>query len=145
MRIAASRHDPDCRVERRNFTWALHRHLERTNEERWEYLTPRYDQRELTDAEFAAGASPHSAPMIDLVIRWNSREPHPSFAVEAKVLVVSKVGSYKPWDTVHDYVSDGMKRFVDGKYARGLPTGAMVGYILSGTPAEPGGQHQRKD
>jgi hypothetical protein len=74
--------------------------------------------------------------MIDLVVRWHYREPEPSFAIEAKVLVISRVGSYKPWDTVHDYVANGMKRFVDGKYAGGLPTGAMVAYVLSGTTDE---------
>jgi len=120
----------------RDYTWALIRHLERTDVDRWEYLSPRYDEKALTDAEFAAGKSPHSAPMIDLVVRWHYREPEPSFAIEAKILVNNRVGSYKPWDTVHDYVADGMKRFVDGKYAGGLPTGAMVAYLLSGTPDE---------
>jgi hypothetical protein len=120
----------------RDYTWALIRHLERTNVERWEYLSPRYDEKALTDMEFAAGKSPHTAPMIDLVVRWHYREPEPSFAIEAKVLVASGVGAYKPWDTVHDYVAEGMNRFVDGKYAGGLPSGAMVAYLLSGTPEE---------
>jgi hypothetical protein len=71
-----------------------------------------------------------------MVVRWHYREPEPSFGIEAKILVASKIGSYKPWDTVDDYVAQGMKRFVEGKYGASLPTGAMIAYVLSGTPTE---------
>jgi hypothetical protein len=130
--------DPGRRLEwrERDFTWALIRHLERIREDRWEYLVPRYDSTHLSDEDFAQGASPHGAPIIDLVVRWHYREPLPHFAIEAKVLVSRLVGNYAPGRTVGDYVSKGMNRFVDEEYGMGLPAGAMIGYILSGTPAE---------
>jgi hypothetical protein len=120
----------------RDFTWALIRHLERIQEDRWEYLAPRYDETHLSDEDFAEGESPHRASIIDLVVRWHYREPQPHFAVEAKILVMHTIGNYKPARSVEEYVLKGMKRFVEEEYAAGLPAGAMVGYILSGTPAE---------
>jgi hypothetical protein len=120
----------------RDYTWALIRHLERIQEDRWEYLAPRYDLTHLSDEDFAAGKSPHGAPIIDLVVRYNHREPHPHFAIEAKVLVTRMVGNYAPGRTTEEYVAKGMKRFVDEEYGAALPAGSMVGYILSGTPAE---------
>jgi hypothetical protein len=99
----------------RHFTWALVRHLEQVREDRWEYLSPRYDAPHLSDEDFADGNSPQEASLIDLVIRWNYREPEPHFAVEAKILVSSMVGNYAPGRTVKEYVASGIKRFVDGK------------------------------
>jgi hypothetical protein len=118
----------------RHYSWAFHRHLEQLCRQHNLPYSPRYDPPLLTDEEFAAGASPHDAPLLDLLIRWHHQEPDLYFGIEAKILVTERVGSYKPWDTVDSYVSEGMHRFVVGKYAARMPAAAMIGYILAGAP-----------
>ncbi len=118
----------------RDYSWILLRHLERLCRRRNLPYSPRYDPPLLSDDEFAAGASPHQAPLLDLLIRWHHLQPDLYFGIEAKVLVTKKFRSYKPWDTIDAYVSKGMNRFVVAKYAALMPAAAMVGYVLIGNP-----------
>jgi hypothetical protein len=120
----------------RNYTWALVRHLEKIREDRWEHLSPRYDQRPLSDEDFAAGESPHGANLIDIAIRYNHKEPDPHLPVEAKVVCTTTVGNYKPGACATKYIKEGMQRFTSDHYGPGIPLAVMIGYIISGTAPE---------
>ena len=50
------------------------------------------------------------------------------FAVECKRLRVTTGSGFK--HLADKYVEDGMRRFVDGKYASNLPCGGMLGYVM---------------
>ena len=53
------------------------------------------------------------------------------FAFECKRLnVVNRAGRRR--SLAPEYVQDGMMRFVEGKYARGLDQGGMLGYVMDG-------------
>jgi hypothetical protein len=122
--------------EERHYSWALVRHLEALCLEQNLSFSPRYDLHELTDEEFAAGESPKSAPLLDVCVRWHQHIPEVRFAIEAKILVVKTHGSYYPKGCRDEYVDEGMKRFLEERYARQMPAGAMLGYILEGTADE---------
>lgn len=122
--------------EERHYSWAVVRHLENLCCEQNLSFSPRYDLQELSDEEFAAGKSPKSAPLVDVCLRWHQHIPEIRFAVEAKILVVRTVRSYRPGKSVDDYVEKGVRRFLDEKYARSMPAGAMIGYVLNGTAVQ---------
>jgi len=122
--------------EERQYSWAVHRHLENLCLEQNLSFSPRYDLHELTEDDFAAGVSPKTAALLDLCIRWHQHIPEVRFAIEAKILVVKTRGSYYPGGCRNEYVNKGMKRFFEGRYGQGMPSGAMLGYILDGTAAE---------
>lgn len=50
------------------------------------------------------------------------------FAVECKRLHVKTQSGFK--HRAAEYVSQGLQRFVDGKYGEGLPCGGMLGYVM---------------
>lgn len=54
------------------------------------------------------------------------------FAFECKRLNVSANGRHK--SLAHEYVVDGMMRFVTDKYAAGLHQGGMIGFVMDGDP-----------
>jgi len=122
--------------EERHYSWALVRHLEDICLKRNLPFSPRYDPIELSDQEFAAGESPKSSPVLDICVRWRHNIPEIRFAVEAKILVTRTVGNYRPRRTVEEYVSEGVCRFLSGKYAREMPSGVMLGYVLVGRTSE---------
>jgi hypothetical protein len=122
----------DASWRERHFSWALNEHLEAICREHDSPLSPR-DERRLLDANgFADGDDPDQAPRIDLVVRYHNVPSDVYFGIEAKILVDKCIGNYSPKRTVIEYVEEGMKRYVDDKYASHLPCGAMVGYVLSG-------------
>ncbi len=118
--------------EERHYSWALCRHLRHICRKRNLSFSPQYDDDILSDAEFAEGMSPKSAPKLDIAVRWHHLIPEIYFGVEAKILVTTTVRSYTRSKTVIGYVDDGMVRYVAGKYAAELPTGSMIGYVLDG-------------
>jgi hypothetical protein len=119
--------------EERQYSWAVVRHLEQLCREQNLSLSPRYDSQELSDEQFAAGASPKSVPLLDVCVRWHQHIPEVRFAIEAKILVARTYGSHRPKRCSENYVKDGMRRFLQERYAKGMPAGAMLGYILDGT------------
>jgi len=128
--------------EERQYSYALKRHLEDICLEQNLSLSPRYDEIELSDQEFAAGKSPKSAPVLDICVRWHHNVPEIRFAVEAKILVTRTLRHYRPGRSVDEYVSKGMCRFIGGKdareikYGREMPSGAMLGYVLAGRASD---------
>ncbi len=61
-----------------------------------------------------------------------TRHPWPYFAIEAKRLHVAFPSG---WDScVHEYVTDhqGMMCFIEQRYAQGLASGGMLGYVFDG-------------
>ncbi len=61
-----------------------------------------------------------------------TRQPWPYFAIEAKRLHVAFPSGWNP--CVHEYVTDhqGMMCFVEQRYAKGLASGGMLGYVFDG-------------
>ena len=119
-----------------HYSWALCDHLSSLCRKKNLSFCPWDERRLLSDEDFARGVHPRESPRIDFVMRWHNVEPSVYFGIEAKVLVTRTIRGYKPWDTVNGYVADGIKRYVDEKYAASLPSGSMVGYVLAGPPAK---------
>lgn len=119
-----------------HFSWALYEHLERLCRTRNLAFSPREEQRLLSDEDLQYGTDPRSAPRIDFLLRWHNLDPKVFFGLEAKILVATGVGSYTPAGTIRGYVDEGMRRFVESRYAESLPVGAMLGYVLSGAVAQ---------
>jgi hypothetical protein len=122
--------------DERLYSWCVLLHMERLCRHENLPYSPRYDHPMISDEDIEKGKSPKAAPLLDLLVRWNKDVAEIYFGIEAKILVGKKVGSHKPWDTVNEYIEEGMRRYVDGKYARELPTAAMLGYVLSGECSE---------
>ena len=55
------------------------------------------------------------------------------FCLEAKRLNARVKGVMK--SLAHEYVKEGMQRFVEGKYSRQIHHGGMLGYVLDGDVA----------
>ena len=66
----------------------------------------------------------------DIVFYPSLREQDIYLCIEAKRL--NAVISGKCCSLASEYVKEGMQRFVDGKYARHVKHGAMLGYVLDG-------------
>ena len=56
------------------------------------------------------------------------------FTVECKRLRVKRKSGIA--HLADEYVEQGMKRFVDGQYSKGLPCGGMIGYVMDNRVAE---------
>lgn len=67
-------------------------------------------------------------------IRFSLNTPHHDqydYDVECKLVRIKRQG--KSWDYCQHYVTDGVWRFHDGKYAQSQPvTGSMIGYVQEG-------------
>ncbi|MGA2593432.1 MAG: hypothetical protein ABSH32_26245 [Bryobacteraceae bacterium] len=70
----------------------------------------------------------------DLMFLYSTgiRKPWPSFVIEAKWLHVTFGSGFK--SLVSDYVTghQGMMCFIEERYARGLESGGMLGYVFDG-------------
>ncbi len=88
-------------------------------------LMPRYQFVEPTEEMFEGHEDPAHARRIDMVVAWDLLSDDVYLSVECKRLA--------PDDLARLYVVDGMDRFVQGYYGADTRTGAMVGYIISGT------------
>ena len=88
-------------------------------------LIPRYHHVELSDDMLEGRADPVHAPCIDMVVSWDWLSDDVYLSIECKRLA--------PDDLARLYVVEGMDRFVRGYYGAQAQTGAMVGYVISGT------------
>ena len=71
----------------------------------------------------------YSKGKIDMAVRWNNdREKY--LAYECKRLNVVRNCIRDPQST--QYVMNGLLRFITGQYAKNLPVGCMLGYVLDG-------------
>ncbi len=89
-------------------------------------LLPRYQHVEPSDEMFQGRQDPAHAHRIDMVIAWDLLTDDAYFSIECKRLA--------PDDLARLYVVEGIDRFVRGYYGAEAQTGAMVGYVIRGTP-----------
>jgi hypothetical protein len=84
-----------------------------------------YDAAQPSDDMLTGKADPHRSARPDLTVTIGVSQ----LRLEAKLLTRRRT-------MARLYVSQGMARFLDGRYgSRGLP-GVMIGYVLSGRPSE---------
>lgn len=77
--------------------------------------------------------NPDRAPRIDLAIRHHGMTRSMYFGVEAKILTDIATGWRTLSDSTAAYIADGVARYATHSYALGLPTAAMLGFILQGS------------
>lgn len=89
-------------------------------------LVPRFQHVEPTDNMWEGREDPAHARRIDMVISWDLFSDDAYFSIECKRLAPSNLARL--------YVVCGIRRFVRGYYGARVQVGAMVGYIIRGTP-----------
>ena len=89
-------------------------------------LVPRYQHVEPSDEMLQGQEDPAHAPRIDMVIQWDFLTDDAYLSIECKRIAAD--------DLARLYVVEGIDRFVRGYYGAKAQTGAMVGYVISGTP-----------
>ena len=89
-------------------------------------LMPRYQHVEPTDEMLGGQEDPDRAPRIDMVISWGLFADDAYLSIECKRVA--------PDDLARLYVVCGINRFVRGYYGAKTQVGAMVGYVIRGTP-----------
>ena len=109
-----------------HFTVRLVACMKEIRRERNMALVPRYQHVEPTDEMLAGREDPDRAPCIDMVISWDLLTEDSYLSIECKRLA--------PDDLTRLYVVCGIDRFVRGYYGTKAQAGAMVGYIIRGTP-----------
>lgn len=90
-------------------------------------LVPRFQHVEPSDDMLQGLEDPSRAPRIDMVVAWDRFTDDAYLSIECKRLT--------PGDLCRRYVVEGIARFVRGYYGAKSNTGAMVGYVVSGTAA----------
>lgn len=89
-------------------------------------LLPLRIERESVEDTLEAG---EELGRIDLRFSHGFRE-NVYFAFECKRL--NLVDSSRRQSKAGEYVSNGLMRFIDGRYGRGLDSGGMIGYVMDG-------------
>ena len=89
-------------------------------------LVPRFQNVEPSEEMLEGHEDPARAPRIDMVVSWDLITDDAFLSIECKRLA--------PNDLARLYVVEGIDRFVRGYYGAKAKTGAMVGYVISGTP-----------
>ena len=89
-------------------------------------LVPRFQGVEPSDEMLEGREDPAHAPRIDMVVSWDVFADDAFLSIECKRLA--------PDDLARLYVVEGIARFVRGYYGGTDESGAMVGYIISGSP-----------
>ena len=89
-------------------------------------FVPRYQFVEPSDDMSQGQSDPARAPRIDIAIAWDTLTDEAYLSIECKRLA--------PDDLARRYVACGIHRFVRGYYGAKVQTGAMVGYIIQGSP-----------
>ena len=110
-----------------HFTVRLVACMKEIRRERNMALLPRYQHVEPSDEMFQGHEDPAHAPRIDMVIAWDLLTDDAYFSIECKRLA--------PDDLARLYVVEGIDRFVLGYYGAKDQAGAMVGYLVRGTPS----------
>ena len=91
-------------------------------------LVPRFQYVEPTDEMLEGYEDPAHAPRIDIVISsWDLIAEDAYLSIECKRLA--------PDDLARLYVVEGIGRFARGYYGAKTQFGAMVGYVIRGTPS----------
>ena len=90
-------------------------------------LVPYYQFVEPSDEMLEGLEDPAHAPCIDMVVSRDLLNEDIYLSIECKRLA--------PNDLTRLYVVEGIERFVSGYYGAKAQTGAMVGYLLDGTPS----------
>ena len=88
---------------------------------------PEYEYPVLTDDILSGESDPVHANRIDIAIVYR-RLSERYFSIECKLLRLNYL--------TERYVSEGICRFVKGSYSYDIPIGAMIGYVLQGSPDE---------
>lgn len=89
-------------------------------------LVPIYQHVEPSEEMLEGREDPVHAPHIDMVVSWDAFSEDAYLSIECKRLA--------PNDLARLYVVCGVDRFVRGYYGAKSQIGAMVGYIVNGTP-----------
>ena len=89
-------------------------------------LVPRFRYVEPSDEMLEGHEDPAHAPCIDMVVSWDLLTEDAYLSIECKRLA--------PDNLARLYVVEGIDRFVRGYYGAKAQAGAMVGYVISGTP-----------
>ncbi len=89
-------------------------------------LVPHYQHVVPSDEMLEGQADPARAPRIDITISWDLFAEDAYLSIECKRLASD--------DLARLYVVFGIDRFVRGYYGAKAQTGAMVGYLIRGTP-----------
>ena len=89
-------------------------------------LLPRYQYVEPSDEMLEGREDPAHAPHIDMVVSWDVFAEDAYLSIECKRLA--------PDDLARLYVRYGIDRFVRGYYGAKAQAGAMVGYVIHGSP-----------
>ena len=89
-------------------------------------LVPRFQGVEPSDEMLEGREDPAHAPRIDMVVSWDVFADDAFLSIECKRLA--------PDDLARLYVVEGIARFARGYYGATDKSGAMVGYIISGSP-----------
>ena len=87
----------------------------------YQYVEPAHEMLEGLE-------DPAHAPRIDMVISWGLLAEDVYLSIECKRVA--------PDDLARLYVVEGIDRFVRGYYGAKAQAGAMVGYLIRGTPDE---------
>ena len=89
-------------------------------------LVPRFQNVEPSEEMLEGHEDPAHAPRIDMVVSWDLLTDDAFLSIECKRLA--------PNDLARLYVVCGIDRFVRGYYGSKAQAGAMVGYVIRGTP-----------
>lgn len=92
---------------------------------------PTYDA-----SDVAVGRHAKDSPKIDLVLHRGDSHGDVYLSIEAKILVSTPLRSWRRTKQAREYVRNGMCRFLDGRYARGMRLGVMIGYVRNGAPVD---------
>lgn len=82
----------------------------------------------LTDPEFGSETGRNDLNFYPPA-RYRNRQTV-FFTLECKRLHVTTASGFQ--HKCGDYFTDGVQRFVDGQYSKGLPAGGMLGYVMDG-------------
>ena len=110
-----------------HYTIRLYECMKKVRGERNLPFVPRYQHVEPSDAMLQGLKDPAHAGRIDITVAWDLLADDTYLSIECKRVAPDD-------DLARLYVVEGMKRFVRGYYGARAEAGAMVGYIIRGTP-----------
>ena len=108
-----------------HFTIRLVACMREIRSERNMALMPRFQSVEASAEMLEGREDPAHAPRIDIVVSWNAFADDALYSIECKRLALD--------DLARLYVVEGIARFVRGYYGAKDESGAMIGYVISGT------------
>ena len=101
----------------------------KSNKNKWNLIVlPGTESRSMSSVVLPDGRTDIPLMLIEVFLRTQEHDPHA--VIECKRIAGSDT------HLCREYVVEGIDRFAAGKYAENHAIGFMVGYVLSGTPAE---------